>query len=116
LWVAGHSLGGALANLFSAQMVNDYPGSEDAIGGVYTFGQPRVGDLYVVFLFGPDPTRPVASAQRSTNTNRQYAQFVNEKMGQRFFRFVNGNDLIPRLPLGIPSWYLFPFLFLFFLF
>lgn len=79
LWVAGHSLGGALANLFSAQMVNDYPGSEDAIGGVYTFGQPRVGDL-------------------------QYAQFVNEKMGQRFFRFVNGNDLIPRLPLGIPSW------------
>jgi hypothetical protein len=79
LWVAGHSLGGALANLFCAQMANDYPGSEEAIGGVYTFGQPRVGDL-------------------------QFAQFVNEKMGQRFFRFVNGNDLIPRLPLGIPSW------------
>jgi hypothetical protein len=46
-------------------------------------------------------------APTNTNTNRQYAQFVNEKMGQRFFRFVNGNDLIPRLPLGIPSWYFF---------
>jgi hypothetical protein len=59
------------------------------------------------FFFGPYPTRPIASSH-STNTNRQYAQFVNEKMGQRFFRFVNGNDLIPRLPLGIPSWYFSP--------
>ena len=42
VWIAGHSLGGALAALAAAKLV-----SIDAcqnIGGVYTFGQPMIGD------------------------------------------------------------------------
>ncbi|ELR25498.1 lipase, partial [Acanthamoeba castellanii str. Neff] len=46
LWVTGHSLGGALATLFVAQMMQDFPDSEENIGSVYTFGQPRLGDVY----------------------------------------------------------------------
>jgi putative lipase involved disintegration of autophagic bodies len=47
LWVTGHSLGGALATLFVGQMMRDFPDSEANIGSVYTFGQPRLGDVYV---------------------------------------------------------------------
>jgi hypothetical protein len=27
-----------------------------------------------------------------------------DRIGDRLFRFVNRNDVIPRLPLGIPYW------------
>ena len=38
LWLAGHSLGGALATLAAAHL------ARDAVAGVYTFGSLRVGD------------------------------------------------------------------------
>jgi len=41
IWITGHSLGGALAELCAAQAVFV---SKIDVQGVYTFGQPRVGD------------------------------------------------------------------------
>jgi triacylglycerol lipase len=71
IWITGHSLGGALAELCAAQamFVNRIP-----VQGVYTFGQPRVG-------------------------NKDFAKAVNEKLRSGIFRFVNDRDIVPRVPL-----------------
>lgn len=42
VWITGHSLGGALAALATAKLASI--NACQNIGGVYTFGQPRVGD------------------------------------------------------------------------
>jgi len=45
LFITGHSLGGALSSLYAVMLF--YLGQTEVaskIGGVYTFGQPRVGD------------------------------------------------------------------------
>jgi triacylglycerol lipase len=71
IWITGHSLGGALAELCAAQamFVSKIP-----VQGVYTFGQPRVG-------------------------NKDFANAVNEKLGSGIYRFVNDRDIVPRVPL-----------------
>ena len=71
LWLTGHSLGGALAVLCGAafSMTNTIR----LVSGVYTFGQPRVG------LF---------------NFCNNYNQLLRSKT----FRFVNREDLVPRVP------------------
>jgi triacylglycerol lipase len=71
VWVTGHSLGGALAELCAAQafFVEHVP-----IQGVYTFGQPRVGD-------------------------DAFARALNAALGSRIFRMVNDKDIVPRVPL-----------------
>jgi hypothetical protein len=70
LWITGHSLGGALAMLTAAFLANvqNHP-----LAGVYTFGQPRVGD-------------PVFQ--------RRY----DETLGDITFRCVNNCDPVPHLP------------------
>ncbi|KAJ7527823.1 hypothetical protein O6H91_16G073000 [Diphasiastrum complanatum] len=76
IYVTGHSLGGALACLYSALL---YYAEEfelaDRIGGVFTFGQPRVGDY-------------------------EFVSFYNGKLTQpnRYFRVVYNNDVVPRVP------------------
>jgi hypothetical protein len=68
-WVTGHSLGGALATLAATSL--DYQGFQ--VSGLYTFGQPRVGDW-------------------------QFTRQVNQRMGDRMFRYVNNNDVVPMIP------------------
>lgn len=68
LWLTGHSLGGALATLAAYDLLKkDFP-----LGGLYTFGQPCVGD-------------------------KNFCKDFTDKAGGRAFRFVNDEDLVPRL-------------------
>lgn len=78
LWITGHSLGGALA-LVAAAFLAGQPAPR--IAGVYTFGQPRVGD--------PD-----------------FCARYDAILGGITFRCVNDRDPVPHLPpreLGVPA-------------
>lgn len=70
IWFTGHSLGAALATLATARLVlaEDKP-----VGGLYTFGSPRVGD-------------------------RVFAKNFNAEFKAQTFRFVNGIDSVTRVP------------------
>ena len=75
LYVAGHSLGGAMAALFALTLAADAPFA-GALRAVYTYGQPLV-------VGGPLPG-PAAG------------------VAERVFRHVRARDPIPALPLA--SW------------
>jgi len=70
LWITGHSLGGALAELAAAKsaLIANVP-----VQGIYTFGQPRVGD-------------------------EAFARHTQDALGARAYRFINNRDIVPRVP------------------
>jgi triacylglycerol lipase len=69
VYVTGHSLGGALAILCAWEFVRQ----KIPVAGVYTFGQPRVG-------------------------NSTFAALYDRRLADKTWRLVNANDLVPRLP------------------
>jgi hypothetical protein len=71
IWFTGHSLGAALAMLAGARLYFEEP--KLLADGIYTFGQPRTCE------------RLLAAAH-------------NKAFADRCYRFVNNNDIVPRLP------------------
>lgn len=70
LFIVGHSLGGALAVLCARRIKRD---KGIAAAGVYTFGMPRAG-------------------------NASFAREYNKAFGDRTYRFVHGEDVVPTVP------------------
>ncbi|KAG6545544.1 hypothetical protein Mapa_013146 [Marchantia paleacea] len=79
LYVTGHSLGGALAALYTTALYYYNETSvTDRLGALYTFGQPRVGD-------------------------REFSKYTEGKIDEaKYFRVVYSNDLVPRVPFDDP--------------
>ncbi|BBN20139.1 hypothetical protein MPTK1_8g16740 [Marchantia polymorpha subsp. ruderalis] len=75
LYVTGHSLGGALAALYTtALFYYNETMVTDRLGALYTFGQPRVGD-------------------------RKLSKYMESKIDEaKYVRVVYTNDMVPRLP------------------
>jgi triacylglycerol lipase len=71
IWFCGHSLGAALATLAAVEyVVND----KGVINGLYTIGQPRLG-------------------------NTTFTEYSDKILANKYFRFVNNDDIVPRIPL-----------------
>ncbi len=70
LWLTGHSLGGALA-LLAAWLFHR---KMISVHQIYTFGGPMIG-------------------------NAEAARVIDQEFKGRIFRFVNGPDPVPRLPM-----------------
>ncbi|KAJ6826878.1 uncharacterized protein M6B38_370880 [Iris pallida] len=76
-------LGRALSALFPVVLkLHGEDGILERIKGVYTFGQPRVGDGQL----------------------GKFAESILDSPKRRYFRFVYSNDLVPRVPFDDNTW------------
>ena len=71
LWITGHSLGGVLALMAAAACT--FSDNRIPFNGLYTFGQPRLG-------------------------NPEFCGNCDIQFGQQYFRFVNDEDIVTRVP------------------
>ena len=71
VYIGGHSLGGALAAIAAAH--SHYEIGSTPIKGIYTFGMPR-------------------------SFSRSAVNFINSTFGSNFVRFVNDDDIVPKIP------------------
>ena len=77
VWIAGHSLGGALATLFAAKVLDEMEGGLNVrLDGLYTFGSPRVGN--------PQFERKMTDVAQRNNT--------------ALVRVRNNHDTVTRVP------------------
>jgi hypothetical protein len=72
IYITGHSLGGALAALAAVKLCRDQT-LAPMLRGVYTFGQPMVGD-------------------------KAFAEESEKEFGDKLFRHVYQRDVVPQLP------------------
>jgi len=70
VYFTGHSLGGALAAMGAAFALDH----NITVGGLFTFGQPRV-------------------------CNAAFEKQYVERLQDRYYRFTNGQDLVPQVPI-----------------
>jgi hypothetical protein len=106
IWLTGHSLGGALAILCAYQFAKQ----RLPVAGVYTFGQPRVGntdfadgyDYEIVAqasrLRGEGETLSPAAAGTAALPTEHLPAGGTPALRDITFRIVNQNDLVPRVP------------------
>jgi hypothetical protein len=74
LYITGHSLGAAMAVIAAARIFTpEYADWQPLVMGVYTFGQPMVGDA-------------------------EFARQSERRFGPKLFRHVYRHDVVPRLP------------------
>ncbi|KAI9474150.1 MAG: class 3-domain-containing protein [Benjaminiella poitrasii] len=72
LFITGHSLGGALGTIFLAKMLQTKSPLLEHFAGLYTYGQPKIGDAEFSKVFSP-------------------------RMTSKIFHHVYNNDIIPRI-------------------
>src|SRR2546427_809389 len=75
LYITGHSLGAAMAVIAAAIIFGDerYASWRPLVRGVYTYGQPMVGDP-------------------------EFAESCDARFGKLVFRHIYDHDLVPRMP------------------
>ncbi|GAA2625290.1 hypothetical protein GCM10010307_12230 [Streptomyces vastus] len=77
LYITGHSLGGAMASMTAVMLRHEkkYAAVAELLKGVYTFGQPMIGD---------------PSFARACENDREFSR--------KIIRYVHGDDVIPHFP------------------
>lgn len=77
LYITGHSLGGAMASMLAVMLRHEkkYAAVAELLKGVYTFGQPMIGD---------------PSLARACENDRKFSR--------KIIRYVHGDDVIPHFP------------------
>ncbi|KAF9977657.1 hypothetical protein BGZ73_005373 [Actinomortierella ambigua] len=72
-FIAGHSLGGGLATLFVAKLVQTKSPLLNIFSGLYTYGNPKIGD-------------------------KEFSRAFGYTIANKMFHHVHNNDIISRLP------------------
>ncbi|KAI7852073.1 Alpha/Beta hydrolase protein [Circinella umbellata] len=77
VFITGHSLGGSLGTIFLAKMVQSKSPILEHLGGLYTFGQPKIGDA-------------------------DFAKSFDRHLSNKIFHHAYNNDIVTRIPLWAP--------------
>ncbi|KAL0090484.1 Alpha/Beta hydrolase protein [Phycomyces blakesleeanus] len=76
LFITGHSLGGALATIFLAKMLQSKSPLLEHFSGMYTYGQPKIGDA-------------------------KFSRIFSTQLTNKIFHHAYNNDIVTRTP----SWF-----------